>query len=612
MRKALVTFFTILMSCVVSFGQYNYNNIVLFDCTKSMTHPNAVTREDYRGEGEPDIIWKPAKMALKDLFIQAEDEDNFTILLFQESILDIIEGKKKNLNWSDIDRRLESAVQKPDDTCICGAWDKAETYLREGVGEFNFFYLFTDGCEDCNYPSHDVTDKIRKFCKNQRTDIRKFGFYLMLTEKAGNKGVKQALEGSCIKSFIPNPGATIHPFGAFVNRTISVSTDDMMSSMGTYDRVASVSNRFSRKKASYPLDVTSSDPHFNVEVQNNCIDNGEVVFLVSAKDKNININDLRNATQSDVYRFKVPLSSTEVELYDDSQEIVVNLKPIRSVEVRGDYIKFGTADYYPRFMFFPEKEIKKLSKTIDVRFSKSILSDSRPGVIRWEIFPQKSSCTFYYNGKECQDNAFYMTSEDGAHELELLFDNKTDEGDFEFALKPVSVNGIEFINGQDPLRFEFKIYSKFDVEWHPVLKMFITLLVIGLICCILRILYSHLRRGVYCGVDYIDNGSLEILVPKRTCNRIILIDTPKRQGVIDYIFNGRTLYNVEPIPGLRTPVRLNAYKHRRGMMYMRFSPNKDFLYDSVNIRNQTIIADEDTQHTITDRNNNQILTFILY
>ena len=104
MRKALVTFFTILMSCVVSFGQYNYNNIVLFDCTKSMTHPNAVTREDYRGEGEPDIIWKPAKMALKDLFIQAEDEDNFTILLFQESILDIIEGKKKNLNWSDIDR----------------------------------------------------------------------------------------------------------------------------------------------------------------------------------------------------------------------------------------------------------------------------------------------------------------------------------------------------------------------------------------------------------------------------------------------------------------------------------------------------------------------------
>lgn len=612
MRKALVTFFSILMSCVVSFGQYNYNNIVLFDCTKSMTHPNAVTREDYRGEGEPDIIWKPAKMALKDLFIQAEDEDNFTILLFQESILDIIEGKKKNLNWPDIDRRLESAVQKPDDTCICGAWDKAETYLREGVGEFNFFYLFTDGCEDCNYPSHDVTDKIREFCKNQRTDIRKFGFYLMLTEKAGNKGVKQALEGSCIKSLIPDPGATIHPFGAFVNRTISVSTDEMMSSMGKYDRTASASNRFSRKKATYQLNVTANDPHFNVEVQNNCIDNGEVVFLVSAKDKNININDLRNATQSDVYRFKVSLSSTEVELYDDSQEIVVNLKPIRSVEVRGDYIKFGTADYYPRFMLFPEKEIKKLSKTIDVRFSKSILSDSRPGVIRWEIFPQKSSCTFYYNGKECQDNAFYMTSEDGAHELELLFDNKTDEGDFEFALKPVSVNGIEFINGQDPLRFEFKIYSKFDVEWHPVLKMFITLLVIGLICCILRILYSHLRRGVYCGVDYIDNGSLEILVPKRTCNRIILIDTPKRQGVIDYIFNGRTLYNVEPIPGLRTPVRLNAYKHRRGMMYMRFSPNKDFLYDSVNIRNQTIIADEDTQHTITDRNSNQILTFILY
>lgn len=481
------------MSCVVSFGQYNYNNIVLFDCTKSMTHPNAVTREDYRGEGEPDIIWEPAKMALKDLFIQAEDEDNFTILLFQESILDIIEGKKKNLNWSDIDRRLESAVQKPDDTCICDAWDKAETYLREGVGEFNFFYLFTDGCEDCNYPSHDVTDKIRKFCKNQRTNIRKFGFYLMLTEKAGNKGVKQALEGSCIKPLNPpDPGAPIHPFGTFVNRTISVSTDDMMSSMGKYDCVASVSNRFSRKKASYQLSITSNDPYFNVEIQNNCIDNGEVVFLVSAKKESLDVSKLRNDIQSDTYRFQVQLSSSEVDLNNDSQEIIVNLRPVRSAEVHGDYIKLGTADYYPKFLFVHEKEIQKLSKPIDIKFSKSILSDSQPGIIKWEISPNDSSCTFFYNGKECQDNTFYMTSEESAHELSLLFDNETEEGDFDFTLKPVYVNGIEYINAQDPLRFEYKIYSGFDVEWNPIKKILLVLFVLFCFVTVIVFVYKNI------------------------------------------------------------------------------------------------------------------------
>ncbi len=600
------------MSCVVSFGQYNYNNIVLFDCTKSMTHPNAVTREDYRGEGEPDIIWKPAKMALKDLFIQAEDEDNFTILLFQESILDIIEGKKKNLNWSDIDRRLESAVQKPDDTCICGAWDKAETYLREGVGEFNFFYLFTDGCEDCNYPSHDVTDKIREFCKNQRTDIRKFGFYLMLTEKAGNKGVKQALEGSCIKSLIPNPGATIHPFGAFVNRTISVSTDDMMSSMGKYDCVASVSNRFSRKKASYQLSITSNDPYFNVEIQNNCIDNGEVVFLVSAKKESLDVSKLRNDIQSDTYRFQVQLSSSEVDLHNDSQEIIVNLRPVRSAEVHGDYIKLGTADYYPKFLFFHEKEIQKLSKPIDIKFSKSILSDSQPGIIKWEIFPKNNNCTFIYNGKVCDDNTFIMTSQDSVSELSLLFDKETEDRDYEFIIKPVLVNGVDFINSHQPLNFEFKIFADFNLRWNPLLSFLVILILLVLMFGILRIIYSHLRSGVYCGIDYIRDGSQEVLVDKKTCNRIILVQNPKKQNFLDFLFNGRTLYNVEPIPGLNSPIRIDAHKRKRNSMYMRFKPNNEYYYDFNPMRSQIIISDEDEKHTISDKNENLILTFILY
>lgn len=571
MRKALVTFFSILMSCVASFGQYNYNNIVLFDCTKSMTHPNAVTREDYRGEGEPDIIWKPAKMALKDIFIQAEDEDNFTILLFQESILDIIEGKRKNLNWSDIDRRLESAVQKPDDTCICGAWDKAETYLREGVGEFNFFYLFTDGCEDCNYPSHDVTDKIREFCKNQRTDIRKFGFYLMLTEKAGDKGVKQALEGSCIKSFIPNPGATIHPFGAFVNRTISVSTDDMMSSMGKYDRVASVSNRFSRKKASYQLAVTSNDPYFNVEIQNNCIDNGEVVFLVSAKKESLDVSKLRNDIQSDTYRFQVQLSSSEVDLHNDSQEIIVNLRPVRSAEVHGDYIKLGTADYYPKFLFFHEKEIQKLSKAIDVRFSKSILSDNQPGVIKWVISPKESTCTFFYNGKECQDNVFYMTSEDAGHELSVLFDSKAVEGDYEFVIKPVVANGVDYINSHKPLNFEYKIYAAFNHKLHPALITCIILLLLLLLGCCIKICIANSPTKRMKGRISSQEARKILRISGKV--RAVYTSTPQKQSILSTLFKGKTLFS-KPDPFWTSD--LIILKDRQRKKSIVILPNSDY------------------------------------
>ena len=608
MRKALVTFFSILMSCVVSFGQYNYNNIVLFDCTKSMTHPNALTREDYRGEGEPDIIWKPAKMALKDLFIQAEDEDNFTILLFQESILDIIEGKKKNLNWPDIDRRLESAVQKPDDTCICGAWDKAETYLREGVGEFNFFYLFTDGCEDCNYPSHDVTDKIREFCKNQRTDIRKFGFYLMLTEKAGNKGVKQALEGSCIKPLIIEPGATIHPFGAFVNRTISVSTDDMMSSMGKYDRVASVSNRFSRKKASYQLAVTSNDPYFNVEIQNNCIDNGEVVFLVSAQKESLDVSKLRNDIQSDTYRFKVQLSSSEVDLHNDSQEIIVNLRAVRSVEVLGDYIKLGTADYYPKFMFFPEKEIQKLRKPIDIRFSKSIFSDNQPGVIKWEISPKDSNCTFFYNGEKCQDNVFYMTSEDAGHELSLLFDNKAFEGDFEFTIKPVSVNGIEFINAMEPSRFEYKIYSEFDLVWNPVKKILLLLFILFTLVTIVIFIYKNIivRRIMdkqICQLPDIYNPVAEV----HNCVKCII--TSKRgtgkNGFLSRIYRGPIYYIKIDDAVSDIELKINFDDD------VIVKPNSNYLLNGIPLTSSTILQ-SNCKQDFAIVNSNKKFTIIIY
>ena len=47
-------------------------------------------------------------------------------------------------------------------------------------------------------------------------------------------------------------------------------------------------------------------------------------------------------------------------------------------------------------------------------------------------------------------------------------------------------------------------------------------------------------------------------------------------------------------------------------MYMRFKPNNEYYYDFNPMRSQIIISDEDEKHTISDKNENLILTFILY
>ena len=127
-----------------------------------------------------------------------------------------------------------------------------------------------------------------------------------------------------------------------------------------------------------------------------------------------------------------------------------------------------------------------------------------------------------------------------------------------------------------------------------------------------RILYSHLRKGIYAGIDYLNNGSQEVLVKKRRSNRIILSPTPKKQSTFDWLFNGKTLYNIEPIQGLKSEIKLNAAGRKRRIMRARFCPNKEYLFDDMKIRKQIISSDEDVMHTISDIDNNVILTFIFY
>ena len=100
--------FFICVSALSMQAQKRY--VVAFDCTKSMNHPDG----DYTDKGLDDSkLWKPAKDCIHSLWTQASPVDEFVILLFQNSVLEIVRGYKgTQLNdWNRIESRMNDYCQ---------------------------------------------------------------------------------------------------------------------------------------------------------------------------------------------------------------------------------------------------------------------------------------------------------------------------------------------------------------------------------------------------------------------------------------------------------------------------------------------------------------------
>lgn len=628
MKKFLTLLFLIATSVLSMQAQKRY--VVAFDCTKSMDHPSG----DYSANGrDPSILWTPAKNCIKSLWKQAAPNDEFVILLYQNKILYTIKGQKSSqlYDWNSIESKMEDAITKGGNTCIFQAWQASEQYFTDNCD----FYFITDGVEDHdnnNQLNDDEQAHIDAICKkiDEFCNLGINGFYTNLKQSENdniNNQISRKIKSSCFRDLIA---------GNITPLSLSLNQEDLNKGKKTFNltfkpiesqRVANV-QRLDAVFVEHDGGLQNANMYFKPTITG--ISNNKIELTIEQ------ISPVPQNLLDQINSCKLYLN-----VLSNDKDVAI-FPELITVDVRYYYEKIaylptieleGTSKYHPAFF---------ISSLADLLSGCDFIAEHKPDTISFDLKEMidgnrifndeaiKHGSTYKLqliplrdkdenakfillkNEEICKNNTIDVASFDENILISIIFDKNSTDGTFKFNLVPVEPKELDKINECANIEeASIPIEIEFDKDCNPLELLLLLLLCVWLTCCILRILYSHLRRGVYCGIDYIVNGSQEVLVKKRKANRIVISSKIKKQNWIDWLFNGKTLYNVEPVPGLKSDIYLEAARLKRTMR-VRCQKNRDYCVDGFQMRRQVLIADEDIEHIITDTNNIELLTLIVF
>lgn len=477
----------------VTSANSQYNNIFIIDCSRSMICPNADNTGNWKTE-ERDIRWNPAKAALKEWIDGYEDNDLITLLLFNDKVVSTISKKKKDIDWSNIDKDLDNAVESHHGkTSICNAWSTAEQYFDPQ--KFNFFYIITDGMDDHSGPCH-LVDQIRAFCS--KIPEGSHGYVLKLDHASFPKEVLDALNSSpCLTQL---PSGPIPKFGGFISDEVYVTTSNMKS--GGIDKTSSLG--FDRKTRFSIKARTIDEQYFDVTVSNGCVNNGILTFDVKLKD-GVNLNDLKHQLNSDSYDISVELSSTDVKIVRNNHiSIIVTLKPISDLQILNDVsqMELGKATWYNDFII-PRSNPDTLSYALKPQFNEEALNNGASATFKVENLP--SPMRVLINGNELSDNIFTVSSNDPLM-LQFVTDVPCNDFDIESSLKLVERKNIERINGIDGNVYSISIGGEVRETINPLKFYLIVLAVALLIILLLWIVYNLFRPSMIGKLNIVDGN----------------------------------------------------------------------------------------------------------
>lgn len=559
MQRILVLLYLCFIGCICSYGQYN--NIFIVDCSRSMICPNADKTGDWKTE-EPNIRWNPAKSALKDWLNSYEDNDLITILPFNDDVVDVIQCKKKDLNWNNIEDILDkSVVSHHGKTSICNAWKKAEKYFDSS--KYNFFYIITDGMDDHTGPCN-LVQLINSFCS--KIPEGSHGYFINLAQAGFPDEIINALNDSPCISIAP---AITSPFGRFLKGDVSVVTNNMKS--GGRD---AVSLEFDRKNK-YPMSVSTNDPYFNVMVKNGAVDKGVLTLEIGLRN-GIDLTELKKRLDSSSYTFSINLSSPAIKILDNGEiDVEVILKPITELVIlpHETQIELGKTDWYDKFII-PMKLPDTLYHVIRPIFNEeAILQNSSASLCVMDL-PEKTKLLI--NGKDYTNKSFTINSNDSVL-LQFITSVPCTDHDINARLVINSTTNVERLIGtktyDNPSDFKVGIFGEIEEVINP-LKLALIIMLILLICLlIIRIAYNLCFRSTMIGrinkIDQNDN-TLEGLADVSGFHIVYLTSGKGKRsnGIIDSLILGKRLY--VHVPNLPETVKLTGKSDKTIVIH----PNK--------------------------------------
>lgn len=573
MKRTLA--FLLCLICALFIYAKDRHYIYVFDCTQSMD-------TDFH-------IWEKAKQWLKDDIMRKREDAMISIVPFRDNCDGLISPfLKKNMDWSILESRFDALISLPHHkTGICRAWDEAVKYIRPNCE--NWFILLTDG-DDGYEGSAGVKKRMREWCQYHAG----CNAYVVTLSATARQALWTDLSNCDDIDMIDGTGF-IPIIGTFDNSPMSM--------LANCPRNFSV--HFS-EDGRFKAHVVCDDSFYEVSLNNNVIVNEEACIIIKEKRAGV------RPTENHQICFTMVSDDDCVQFRKSDLAIQVDTRDLANV----DFAKPSNSEYcgeniktYSKFLFLSGKDWGET--VIDLGSCFNQQAKLKNAKMHFHISLPKeieNECKILLNGKEvgktfdvCNDNSI----------LTIRVSHKLQESIYSLSLDAKGEN-IESVNAEIGDLYRSEVRFKHIIVWNPALTITFWLGVIIIVMAIARILYSHLRKGIYAGIDYIYKGSQEVLVKKRKCNRIILSPTPKKQSTFDWLFNGKTLYNIEPIQGLKSEIKLKAAGRKRRIMRARFCPNEEYLFDDMEIRKQVITSDEDIMHTISDMNKNIILTFNFY
>lgn len=563
--KKIVTFLSlIMMPGMFVFAQTHY--VIAFDCTKSMDHPNAFFDKDYSAEArDVSRVWEPAKKSVIDIFDEALDDDNFTIILFQNRVLDIIEGKKAELSWSSIDVRMEKVItDNGGNTCILSAWECAEKYF--GKSNNNLFFLITDGVEDHlgDRPNDDyqakqhttlLCNKIYDFCS---THSNTRGFYTNLVRTLhdlDNNAINKALiKSDCFKNRI---------IGSFD----SIVYVDMDEERQNYNQLKSIIF-YPKDRDRVPvtingIEISSSDDYFTIQSPSGEVCNNKFEVQLSLRNKDSLPYDLIN---NQYYSFfaKIESSSLAKEIVDSQIiEIRINFKR-SSVAFLPKNELLGKSSYQKPFKLFEKilPQIAAEKSPTPIRFDIDSIVNAQQnvvGVFNEEAIRKKAQIevalksrnhkavppmTMYYNGKLCENLTATIQATDNNHIIELFFDKHAQSGiynNLQFVVVDGSVCNLNRINSDTSCQYKNDVTLNFVVKSNPWYVAFLWILAFLVSIILAWIIIANLPFRKMVG-RLMPEGMAPVVLNGNV--RAVFVSKKQKQNLLSALIYGPCVYSV--------------------------------------------------------------------
>lgn len=510
----------LLMTTTTLWAQRERNYIYILDCSNSMV-------SDFH-------ILEPTLRYLRADIDRLSPQTMVTIIPFQGSVYDksVRHQLKKDFDWAKFEKEVTPYTEQRTGTNICQAWDRALTYID--TNKDNYIYLLTDGRDNKN-PRPDGTDsvcrRIREWCG---TMAHTQGYYVALSDEAIDERIRRVVE-EC-----PH----------------MVSTSDIEKPFGTFDKTEMWYNTLDPHDVVLPFSaegefrttLVSDTPGVDLELEGGLISNGRAKVHIQTSEQ---IKDM-----PEEFTVMVKASSQQIEILNPELTLHVRNIPERSLQLPVEQIDLGEAEWYDKFWWKDAKPMDTLCVDLAPQFNASAIKSGSSVRLQFTEtttddngHPLGLQSELLVNGKPCSDGMIDVVA---GKPLSLALVPRTDsrEGKHYYALRVVegSRHNLETINQESPADYELTLRSAYDVDTNPlkVLVIVLSLIVLGLLSLWMLVLKPLCFRGLKIFSVTVSDPYFSS-IPVHNALYVVFTSRPRKQGLMERIFMGRVIYEVNPI-----------------------------------------------------------------